>query len=108
MSAQSALYTMSDPDFFESPTSWEYDHSAFFLTAEEAPTGWTKRVSDVWQHMEPCESTLPDQGWKVHVSATPKNAEEILKIVSDFCFGTETAFKFLRTRRLVEIGRAHV
>ncbi len=102
MSAQSALYTMSDPDFFESPTSWEYDHSAFFLTAEEAPTGWTKRVSDVWQHMEPCESTLPDQGWKVHVSATPKNAEEILKIVSDFCFGTETAFKFLRTRRLVE------
>ncbi|MGW5876538.1 class III lanthionine synthetase LanKC [Nocardiopsis terrae] len=102
MSAHSALYTLAHSSFFESPTHWEYEESEFALAAKSAPAGWSKAVTDVWQHFAPSGSTLPDQGWKVHVSATTGNAEEVLNIVYNFCLSEKVAFKFLRTRRLVE------
>lgn len=35
------------------------------------------------------------QGWKIHVSAIPSNAKEILEIVSKVCFLNKINFKFL-------------
>ena len=41
------------------------------------------------------------QGWKIHVSAIPGNAQEILMIVSKICILNKTNFKFLCDSKLL-------
>ncbi|HZD02466.1 MAG TPA: hypothetical protein VFA46_20445 [Actinomycetes bacterium] len=49
----------------------------------------------------PPHTILPPQGWKIHVSASLRNAEEILGIVKDYCVQQRIAFKFLRNKVLI-------
>lgn len=41
------------------------------------------------------EQSLPSQGWKIHLSATVKNAKDILNIASDILIKNGISFKFL-------------
>lgn len=61
----------------------------------DLPSGWTSYISDVWRVFFPLAHRIRTHGWKVHVSATPENAPLILKIVSDYCFVRNIAFKYL-------------
>jgi serine/threonine protein kinase len=58
------------------------------------PPTWrlTRRAS--WFSVIPPACPLPKQGWKIHVSATPDNCEEILRQTAIFCITQEVAFKF--------------
>src|SRR5262245_37901986 len=44
---------------------------------------------------------MPAQGWKVHVSTTMDEAEDVLAAVWDFCVDRRVAFKFLRDRNAI-------
>ncbi len=46
------------------------------------------------------DDNLPVQGWKIHVSATPRNFMDILKIVSSILFKERISFKFLANKRI--------
>lgn len=39
---------------------------------------------------------FPDQGWKVHVSAWPADAERALQVIWDYCTRRSIAFEYLR------------
>ncbi|GLX03053.1 hypothetical protein [Microtetraspora sp. NBRC 16547] len=41
-------------------------------------------------------TALPEQGWKIHVSAPPADAERAVRTVWDYCVARNVAFKFLR------------
>ncbi|OIK05537.1 lanthionine synthetase LanC family protein [Bacillus sp. MUM 13] len=48
------------------------------------------------------EKHLPEFGWKIHISAVPSNALEILKTVSSYCIERKIPFKFLRDDEILK------
>jgi serine/threonine protein kinase len=46
------------------------------------------------------------QGWKIHVSAGPRNSEDVLPLVWEYCVDREISFKYLRGRPTVMMRNA--
>jgi class III lanthionine synthetase len=63
-----------------------------------APDGWTMRRFDVWTMWTPDGVRLPEQGWKVHVSATLTNSARVLDVVAGVCHQRRIPFKHLTGR----------
>ncbi|GAA2541050.1 class III lanthionine synthetase LanKC [Winogradskya consettensis] len=59
------------------------------------PGEWTVRESADWRMAMPNGADLPEQGWKLHVSATPATAAGTLAIVADYCVRERLPFKHL-------------
>ena len=59
-----------------------------------------------WHLLRPDGSVTPGQGWKIRLSATLDNAETILRIVSEYCFGAGATFKRLRSRGILLANNA--
>lgn len=58
----------------------------------------------LWIHVHTRRSAdLPAEGWKIHVSATIDNAEQILRKAADVLIAQRTPFKFLADRYILEI-----
>jgi tRNA A-37 threonylcarbamoyl transferase component Bud32 len=55
-------------------------------------TAWRHADDGDWSSWDP-GVTLPDQGWKIHVAATPAVAREVLRAVSGYCHAHRLAFK---------------
>ncbi|WP_304454778.1 class III lanthionine synthetase LanKC [Nocardiopsis sp. YSL2] len=73
-----------------------------FEAAERpAPEGWQSHRAGDWLALRPVEHRLPDQGWKIHVSACLDNAESVLARVWDYCVARGVSFKFIPTRYLL-------
>ncbi|MEV2275746.1 class III lanthionine synthetase LanKC [Nocardiopsis sp. NPDC049922] len=73
----------------------------FEAAGRQVPEGWRSRRVGDWLALHPVEHRLPDQGWKIHVSACLDNAESILARVWDFCVARGVSFKFVPTRHLL-------
>lgn len=58
------------------------------------PRSWRLMQEAFWTHALPLDSSAPVQGWKIHISATPKNAEKILTLAVPVLVKHQTAFKF--------------
>jgi len=94
------LYSLADRVFFEDPLRWRAEE-AFELATGEVPDGWRRGGAGPWVMLRPEGIQLPKQGWKIHVSALPSNALEVLKPVADYLIEHKVAFKFLRGRALL-------
>ena len=69
-----------------------------------ADSGWGRAVRGPWVYLNP-GTTLPDRGWKVHVSALPSTARETAVTCWDACRELGVPFKVLRSRGLVLAGQ---
>ncbi|QMU80319.1 protein kinase/lanthionine synthetase C family protein [Streptacidiphilus sp. PB12-B1b] len=94
-------YSYADRLFYDSPVRWSAVEE-FPAAVEPLPQGWLRNPQEVWVALHPVGQALPDQGWKIHVSACLGNAEEILAVVRAYCFEHRVAFKFLRSPALVQ------
>ena len=54
------------------------------------------RADGHWTYWSPAGALLPEQGWKIHVSAIPKVADNTLRLVSAYCRQHRLPFKHLR------------
>lgn len=61
--------------------------------------GWKILKDGPWIHVEPEVTKLPLQGWKIHVSATLRNAERILQKAAKILIQEGVPFKFALDRR---------
>ncbi|MDV9170720.1 class III lanthionine synthetase LanKC [Streptomyces sp. W16] len=61
------------------------------------PEGWSRGSNEDWVIFRPPGVELPEQGWKIHVTATPENAERISRLVRDYCLAHGVYFKFIRS-----------
>ena len=86
MHSDYSLFCMTDPFFYESPYRHSVDDDAFALSSSALPEDWVRTKSDGWIICRPGKSTLPAQGWKIHVSTTLDAADQILHAVAKFCF----------------------
>lgn len=59
------------------------------------PDGWHISRQHIWYFCSPSELELPQQGWKIHISATVTDARKILDRACGVLFGQgDVAFKF--------------
>ena len=93
-----AQYCIAHPRFFDVPERIP-DTATWFATSKApAPDGWVRGQAGLSITLRPKDLQLPDQGWKVHVSATLDDAERVVDVVHDFCVANLIAFKFVRSR----------
>lgn len=59
------------------------------------PEDWTHRADTSWSYYFPPAMDLPDQGWKIHLSAIPGREKELLLVVARHLFSRGTPFKHL-------------
>lgn len=71
-------------------------------------TDWAVSVRGTWALARPAGVTPPVQGWKLHVSATPASATEVVRRCVGVLAGEHTAFKVARSSTVVgEITGPH-
>ncbi|MEW2379190.1 class III lanthionine synthetase LanKC [Micromonospora sp. NPDC047812] len=91
-------YCAADRLFYDSLGS-AVEQPTFAAARRPVPDGWRSEPLDDWLIYAPEGGTLPQQGWKIHVSATLDNAERVLDVVWDYCVPRGLSFKFLRGPR---------
>jgi serine/threonine protein kinase len=90
-----ARFCARDRAFFDAPAR-EPDESDRFRAADaDLPLGWRRHEAGSWIQCLPMHKPLPEQGWKVHVSAAYGEYAEVVETVAAFCFATDVHFKFL-------------
>ncbi|MBV7321351.1 class III lanthionine synthetase LanKC [Bacillus halotolerans] len=52
-----------------------------------------------WKFYNNPNHTLKEQGWKIHISATMNNAQDILKVVSQIIFKHQIPFKHIKDKQ---------
>lgn len=90
-------YCFADPQFYDQPSRAKRGagQQQYTLPRSVSWDGWTQQTSDGWHYVTPAGAKLPEQGWKIHASATLENANTILAEVADYCGRREIPFKFL-------------
>lgn len=91
-----SIYRLLNREYHESFDFYTPRLTDFYeLVSGKLPQGWQIKRSGIWFQCISEQQKLPDQGWKIHVSATRANATEILQRVSSLLFAAgDTAFKF--------------
>lgn len=73
--------------------------SEYWELAKRCLPGWEIVRDSVWWHVRPPEKPPRDvgahQGWKIHVSATPRNSIDVLTRTLEIAAQTHTAAKFI-------------
>ena len=101
--AQLQSYCQADSVFFEPPWRIADQDSRFSVTDRPLPDGWRPAERDLWVVLHPPDVTLPEQGWKVHVSATLADADTVCRLVVAFCLGRGFAVKYLRSSAVLQL-----
>lgn len=100
-----AVYCDADPYFYDAPHRTVVRNgsgrSRYAAASLPVPAGWQRNESGDWLALRPVDADLPDQGWKIHVSACLDNAESVLERVWRYCVAGGTAFKFVPSRYLL-------
>jgi serine/threonine protein kinase len=90
------LYRLLDKDYHENFDAYSPQRADFCdLVSAGLPAGWGIQRKGIWFHCGSPQNAVPQQGWKIHISATPANARDILQRVSSVLLGRrDTDFKF--------------
>jgi serine/threonine protein kinase len=92
-------YAMADPTWYEPLERCADAESALDLTHRGIPAGWVRREQGVWVMMKPGDCRpLPEQGWKIHITATAETLESTVEAAWEVCRERGLPWKFLRSR----------
>jgi hypothetical protein len=94
-------YCQVDPVFYDDPGRQNDAASLYPAAHRPLPEGWQRSQDSVWVYVHPTGVTLPEQGWKIHVSGSLDDAAEIIDIVLGYCREHALSAKFLRSRETV-------
>ncbi|MGW7445363.1 class III lanthionine synthetase LanKC [Kitasatospora sp. NPDC054795] len=97
---ETQLYCLADPMYYDTPGRLRDGANRYPPGLGEPPAGWRREQRGLWTVLRPevrsADSRLPEQGWKLHVSAVRERAERTLEAVARICLDRRVAFKFLR------------
>ncbi|WP_255685578.1 class III lanthionine synthetase LanKC [Pseudonocardia sp. TRM90224] len=93
-------FCMADPLFYE-PIRENHGGVQSLLTGREIPAGWMVAEQSDWTMLAPAQAEIPAQGWKIHVSAKPDNADAVLDVVWEYCVLRHIPFKFVPSKAKV-------
>jgi hypothetical protein len=73
------------------------------LRATATGARWRVGTDEMWCRVTPASRTVPEQGWKLHVSATVASAPAVLARALDVLLTQDSAFKFARSLDQVSV-----
>ncbi|HEY4020838.1 MAG TPA: class III lanthionine synthetase LanKC [Pseudonocardiaceae bacterium] len=94
-------YCFGDPNFYDIQSRSDRAGQSFLSALPAPPTGWDVARRGVWQVLSPHERQIPEQGWKIHVSAGLGNASRVLHTTFEYCVARDIPFKFLLDARVL-------
>jgi serine/threonine protein kinase len=94
-------YCAADPLFYDSLATVQRSAADFPAARRQLPDGWRIRAHDDWLIAGPDGATLPRQGWKIHSSGRPDNAQRIVDTIWHYCVPRGISFKFLRSPQIL-------
>ncbi|MEU7579049.1 class III lanthionine synthetase LanKC [Streptomyces sp. NPDC041068] len=106
------VYCLADRHFYETPDRLSSAGAAgapeFPVTQRPVPEGWRSGRFGDWLSFVPVDDAgtprpAPQQGWKIHVSATLQNADRVAAIVWDYCVPRAVPFKLVPARHLLHL-----
>ncbi|WP_067184295.1 class III lanthionine synthetase LanKC [Microtetraspora niveoalba] len=101
------LYCLADSLFYDTPDQKNAESTGFSVLSRAVPAGWLHQATDTWMYYTPADvAALPEQGWKIHVSARLADAERAVRTVWDYCVAGNVAFKFLRSESVLVMGNS--
>lgn len=100
------LYTIADSEYFESfeRLATDVDYKAILSTY--VPSVWTLKNALLWYHASSPEAGMPASGFKLHISATIDNAQQILSTVIPICVAENVNFKVIRASNLLALANS--
>lgn len=101
------MYTLSDELFYE-PFEDHYEPRQDYIAIvtqllPELAANWVTTRDGFWFHIHPKQFALPEQGWKVHVSATLQNGASILGRAARIALSNKTPFKFALDKNILSL-----
>ncbi|MEV6897033.1 class III lanthionine synthetase LanKC [Amycolatopsis sp. NPDC051372] len=94
-------FCFADPLFFDEQRETGAAADDFAAGLPAPGPMWTVGTRGIWRVLHPQSVDLPEQGWKVHVSAGMDNADRVLATVHEYCVDRRVAFKHLRSRTIL-------
>ncbi len=100
-------YLISDRRYYEPMDYYQYRQADFLAAADGVrKAGWNMSRKGVWLGCSPGGKTLPVQGWKIHLSARPQDAAEVLARTSALLIARGAAFKFLLDKHILTLANS--
>lgn len=75
-----------------------------FHSSDYNKNKWDVTINDDWHYMIYKAADLPDQGWKIHVSANLDDAQEVLMKISKLLIAKNVSFKFIPDFETLELS----
>ena len=94
---ETQAYCVADRLFYETPSRLADEADRYPLSAGEVPPGWRRSGRGLWTSLIPAGVRPAEQGWKIHLSATPESATRTLDAAARICLARGVPFKFLRS-----------
>jgi hypothetical protein len=101
---ETQLFCVADRTYYDTPDRLPDDASRYPLDSGPVPDGWSRPRAGLWTTLRPTGRELPEQGWKIHLSALPENAAHVLETAARVCLARGVAFKFLRSERALRLA----
>lgn len=100
------MNSILDPEFYESIDAYEPNNSLSSIVERHLPKGegWTLFAGGYWTQVNHEANQKLVQGWKIHLSASPKSAKEILERVVPIFAAYKVGFKFLADDNIVTVS----
>lgn len=86
-------FALVDRDFYDQPSERTPNRRRFAPDPTLNWSEWETAETEGWTGWHPIGARLPDQGWKIHASATTVNAQDVLTTVSRYCYENLLSFK---------------
>ena len=90
------IYRLLNRDYHETFDLYTARQNDFHdMVSEQLPTGWEIKRNGIWFHCGNAKNVVPEQGWKIHISAARANAREVLgRVISVLFAAGDSNFKF--------------
>lgn len=96
---ETQLYCAADRTYYETPARLRDEETRYGLDRARPPAGWLRADNGLWTAWRPEDAPPAEQGWKIHVSAVPADAEDTLARTARICEKHRVPFKFLRSEQ---------
>ncbi|MEW1610607.1 MULTISPECIES: class III lanthionine synthetase LanKC [unclassified Streptomyces] len=100
---ETQLYCLADRTYYDTPARLPDEDSRYRLDTDPPPAGWRREAVGLWTSLVPEHARLAEQGWKIHVSTVPDEAEATLRDTARVCLSHGVPFKFLRSARALSL-----
>ncbi|AZZ99940.1 class III lanthionine synthetase LanKC [Pseudoalteromonas sp. R3] len=88
-------YMLGDNEYFTQPAIMKPDEAIAQAVSSTVPESWSTKHHSIWLSATPSYQQLPEQGFKIHVSASTEDALSIIRATLQQCIEFDTSFKVI-------------